>query len=278
MEFASTRAVQQGLASSSGDNAIRASPQVVIMVPTTTTVKSKIQYEKRFPKKTIICLSSIQLCMAFLAIVTQIVGISTRYPEVAYIGAGIWCGIFFGLSGFFGMLAGRKPSYSSIVTFMVFSIIAASFCMPLLITSSIGAASSRHCWRDNCASDNIRHVIFSIQIIVALIQAAVTIASSVMTCRATCGCCCQEEQGVVYYTSSGGSLLQNIPAHQIIPAQQPQPGYITIPVNALQGTQGATALPTASNRSETPPPNYDAVAESKTKEDEGKGSKYQRLE
>ena len=133
MAFASPQEVQQRLASPRGDNAIRAAPQVVIMVPTSNTLKPKLQYEKRFPKKIVVCLSSIQLCMALLAIITQLIGISTRYPEMAYIGAGIWCGIFFGLSGFFGILAGRKQSYSTIVTFMVFSIIAASFCLPLLI-------------------------------------------------------------------------------------------------------------------------------------------------
>ena len=111
MAFVISQQIQQGLESApSVCNAIRTAPQVVIMVPTSSAVKPRVQYEEKFPKKVVICLSSVQLCMAFLAIITQIILHSVSSPGVAYVGAGIWCGILYGLSGLFGILAARKPS------------------------------------------------------------------------------------------------------------------------------------------------------------------------
>ena len=75
-----------------------------------------------------------------------------------------------------------------------------------------------------------------------------------------------------------------------IPSRQLPAGYVNIPINQLQATKGTAALPTAPNRRETPPPDYDMVAESdaeldcqirllnSNKEDQEKGSKYRRFE
>ena len=102
-----------------------APPPVIIMVPTPAPVKEKIPYEKRFPKKFMLTLSSIQLAMAILAIITQAIGLSARRPDLHFVGAGIWCGVFFALSGVFGTIASTKPSFGWIVTFWKNSDIAA---------------------------------------------------------------------------------------------------------------------------------------------------------
>ena len=144
---------------------------------------------------------------------------------------------------------------------MVLSIIAASFCIPLLIISSIGV------WDEGYVS---RHWagLFPIQIFITLIEAAVAINSTLMAFRAICVCFTRKEEGTVYYTTSRGKQLQNVLAHQIISDKRPRPGYIAIPENSLDDTMGAIALPTPSNMSETPPPNYEAVAESETEGNE----------
>ena len=268
-----------------------APPPVIIMVPTPAPVKEKIPYEKRFPKKFMLTLSSIQLAMAILAIITQVMGLSVRNPEAHFAGAGIWCGVFFALSGVFGTIASTKPSFGWIVTFMVFAIISASFCLPLLVFSSIGTAMTTHCYGSyDCHGNTLKHAAFAIQVIISLVQAAAAITSAGMTCKAVCKCCGpRRESGVVYYNGSGGGDTNNaINQHIIMPEQQP--GYITIPISQIQAaaaSAGATALPTApvipdtseiDGANNSPPPKYESVAKMKEDEDDTNGSKYQRFQ
>jgi len=291
---------QESTTLGSGQNVINPAPPVIIMVPTPAPVKQKIAYEKRFPRKLMLTLSSIQLAMAALAIISQVIGLSTRYPEAHYVGTGIWCGIFFGLSGMFGIIASCKPSFGIIVTFMVFTIIASVFCIPLLIASSISTAFSGRCWRNYCNGRELRTAMFAVQIVISLVQGVAAIASSVMTCKAICSCCRpKRESGVVYYTNDGGAAAANhVPSQPLVLPQQ-QPGYITIPISQIQAAAaaGATAmhtqnlLPGSTNaEAESPPPKYESVAGSEKlerfdsvdlKDDENQeanGSKYQRFE
>lgn len=281
----------------SGQNMVNPTPPVIIMVPTPVQ-KQKIPYEQRFPKKIMLTLSSIQLLMAALAIITQVIGLSTRYPEAHYVGTGIWCGVLFGLSGMFGTIASLKPSFGMIVTFMVFTIIAAVFCLPLLVVSSMSTAFGRRWSRRN--GQDIRLAMFAIQIAISLIQVIAAIASSVMTCKALCSCCRpKRESGVVYYTNNGGSAEgTNVSSRPIVLPQQ-QPGYITIPISQIQAAAagGAMAIPRealvpgiTNGNAESPPPKYETVAKNEKferfdsvdlKDDEKEetgGSKYQRFE
>ena len=256
------------------------------MAPTPAPVKQTKRYGKRFPKKFMLILSLIQLVMAVLAIITQAVGSSTRFPGVQFVGTGIWCGIFFALSGVFGAIASSKPSFGWIVTFMVFSIISASFCLPLLALSSIGTAiSSSYYYRGNY----LYHVVSAIQIAISLIQAAAAIVSAGMTCRAVCKCCgARRECGQVGYNGSGGSN-PNYAVNQHITMPVQQPAYITIPMSQIQvvaASAGATSLPTMSTISGTAetdafdnsaPPKYDTVAEMKEEKEGVNGCKSQRF-
>ena len=112
---------------------------VIIMVPAPTRKQS---YGKTFPKHPNLELGLIQLLMALLAIITQMVGLSTERPDAHYSFAGFWCGILFGVSGVFGILASVKQSLPYIITLLVLSIIASVFCLPFLWIASIGAAMS----------------------------------------------------------------------------------------------------------------------------------------
>ena len=113
---------------------------VIIMVPAPSS--NKHSYAKNLPKHPMLELSLIQLLMAVLAIITQVIGLSTERPDAHYSGVGFWCGIFFGASGIFGILSSLKQSQAYIITLLVLSIIASVFCIPLLWISSIGAAMS----------------------------------------------------------------------------------------------------------------------------------------
>ena len=265
---------------------ITAPPPVIVMVSTPAPVKQKIPYDQRFSKTFMLTLSRIQLVMGILAIITQAIGLSTKRPDAHFAGAGIWCGIFFLLSGVFGSIASKKRSFGWIVTFMVFAILSASFCLPLLIISSIGTAmSSNYYYRDT----DLKLAAFAIQVVISLIQAVAAITSAGMTCKAVCKCCGpKRESGVVYYNnSSGGNPANTINQHITTPEQQP--GYITIPMSQIQAaaaSTGATALPTISmfpGTAETdasgnsPPPRYSSVAQMEEDNEETNGDKYQRF-
>ena len=66
-----------------------------------------------------------------------------------HIGQGIWCGVFFIITGGLGMAAANNPSDCSIITLMVFSIISAVMGVPHMVLDAIGAfvASNAPFWR-----------------------------------------------------------------------------------------------------------------------------------
>jgi hypothetical protein len=70
--------------------------------------------KKLVSKKTIKGLSIIQMVCAGIAIITQIILLgnpeSLRYKDIADIGAGLWTGLFFGVTGLIGLFASQKPS------------------------------------------------------------------------------------------------------------------------------------------------------------------------
>ena len=104
-------------------------------------------YGSLFPKKMMLTLSSIQCLMAVFGIVSQVVGMistdSQSNSDIRHLGTGIWCGVIFGLSGALGIAASLRPNSPMIFGNMIFSIISAGFCLPLLIISAIGTANSR---------------------------------------------------------------------------------------------------------------------------------------
>ena len=264
------------------------------MAPTPEPVRQTKLYDQRFPKNFVLTLSLIQLVMSVSAILTQVVGLSEVYyylPGLQFMGAGIWCGILFALSGVFGVIASSKPSFGWIVTFMVFSMISASFCLPLLVLYLIETAFP---------SSNLGYMyiyynyifpirISPIQIVISLVQAAAAIVSAGMMCRALENCCGpRKECGSVDYNGSGGSSPNNaLIKHITMPEQQP--AYITIPMSQIQvlaASAGATALATISmtlGAAETdvfdnsPPPTYESVAQMKKDKEEANEGKNQRF-
>ena len=120
-----------------------------------------------------LALSTVQLAMAMLAIITQVI---ISHPRIAVIYmAGFWCGVLFVASGFLGLIASTRPSFGSIVTFMVFDIISAAFCFIVLI-SGLGSWGYGGPRIDNgfCAA-------LIVQLIVGVIQAAAAIIAAGMT-------------------------------------------------------------------------------------------------
>ena len=222
---------------------------VIVMAHTPAPVKQTELYGKRFPKKFILPLSIIQLVMAVLAIITQAIGLYTDDyygPGFQIVGTGIWCGIFFALSGVFGAIASSKPSFGWIVTFMVFSIISASFSLPLLVLSSIGTVDQSYYYYFYPGDPTRGYVVSAIQIVISLVQAAAAIVSAGMTCRAVC-CGSKGKSRVVYYNGSAGSNANN-GINQRITMPDRQRGYITIPMSQVQAVPTPATAPLSSDQ------------------------------
>ena len=277
-----------GISSGTNENVVHTASPVFIMVPTQASVKQKTNYGKMFPKSVMIFLSSIQIIMAFLGIITNIVGLSVNSSSAHYVGAGIWCGVFFGLSGSFGVMASLKPSNCTIVTFMVFTVISATFCLPLLVISSIGASVEAPASRYNYRRSGVLHAMYAMQIVVSLIQAIAAIVSAAMACRAVCNCCRPKEKngGAVYYSNHNTNGMNNIALKQFMTPQL-ESGQITIPMTMIQPSAsvgGDMALPTENllnanpkTNANTPPPEYEVLSDIDYKRQEIDGSKYQRF-
>jgi len=126
-----------------------ATTPVVITVPKNDSSSNSKRIEKLFPKKHMLICGSAQLICAVLVAVCQIILLSYEpkqkynYGTERHIGSGIWCGFFFGIAGIVGLIAAFRPSNCKLVAFMVMSIIASIFAIPLITTSGFGIDEDR---------------------------------------------------------------------------------------------------------------------------------------
>ena len=72
--------------------------------------------------------------------------------------------------------------FSSIIAFMVLSIISSLLCLPLIVFACIGFADSRNGY----GSNGTACFFFGIQILIALVQAVIAITTSAYSCRVVC--------------------------------------------------------------------------------------------
>ena len=101
-------------------------------------IRHKRYYTEIFPGTAILTLSIIQILMAAASITAQAFGQHSEGSSSNY-GAGIWCGIVFGLSGVFGIIAWKNPTFSTILVYKIFNILSMIFCLPLITTSFLFA-------------------------------------------------------------------------------------------------------------------------------------------
>jgi len=206
---------------------------IVLTIPTQNDTQSEKEHiMKLFPKKYILSFSIIQLSCAALAAILQIfvIGFSDNYyyGDISNVGTGIWVGFFFGISGGLGLFASHRPSYGTIIAFMVLNIISVLFVLPLLVFAGIGFGGHR---RNNTFSI----LCYGIQIVIGLLQGVVAITASAFSCRAVC--CRRQHPGAVIFS----------------PGNNAEQTFTTIPLNQIvQSTaQSAPPAPPATNLAET---------------------------
>jgi hypothetical protein len=164
-------------------------------------------YKKNYPINIIRGLAITQIIVAFIAALTQIIGIAQDF-ERNEIGTGIWSGLFFALAGALGIFSASKPTKCTVISFMVFNIISSLFALILVIFASIGLGNTRcynYYYRDNykCPDYSFAKAVLSIQVLIALIELAVSVVSAAVCCRAVC--CRTKKPGQVHFQ---GQALQ----------------------------------------------------------------------
>ena len=177
--------------------------------------------------------------------------------------------MFFAIAGAVGLMASQRPSYSMVTAFMVLSIIASLFTLPLIVISGIEMGEYRG------------HVTWSfwsgIQLLTGLAEAIVAITTAAYCCRVTC--VSPHRHTNVTFTRTGQEFT-DIP---ISPLPMPMSSGAMHPptmASAVAGGAVAGAVAGAVGQSLSPaPPAYKERQESQDDEDPlGLQDPWQRFE
>jgi len=209
--------------------------------PTVYVMMDKDNRKNTFAMKTAKGLSVTQITLGVISILCQGILIflyqtyNELYDNIAGIGEGIYCGVFFLIAGCLGLLSSRKPSTCNISAFMTLSIIASVFGAAQIIIASFNLIGVRFHGYYGPADDVqvAKVVLFSIMILAGLVEGIIAIISSAVCCRGSC-CTGGPASGQVVYLSQGPAA-QSAPQGQVVylsrgPAAQttPQPRYQTL--------------------------------------------------
>ena len=157
--------------------------------------------KKIFPKTTMKVLSLIQLFIAILIIIMEIAVMSSNYKvpvgmnnpyfegSIMPLSGGIWCGVIIGLSGVTGIIASSDPSSLKLLIFMVFDLIAALFCLPLITFASIGVSIVKYNY--NSTTENVLCVT---TLALVVFEVILTMLSLSLACLYLCDCCRPNEE------------------------------------------------------------------------------------
>merc|ERR1719471_960795 len=165
------------------------------------------------------------------------------YNYLSRIGQGIWCGVFFVLTGGLGVSAAQKPSTCGIVTLMVFSIISACMAVPHMTIDGIGIGE--HSWRSR-GLGFAGVLMYSILFVLGLAGGIISIVLSSYTCRAVCCRRTRNVGSVIYNPAASGAATQTIQLG----------GANNMDLAKLIATQQQQA----SQQQQQQPPSYNAVA------------------
>merc|ERR1712018_248357 len=227
---------------------------IVITLPSNESSEEQ-RIAKLFPKSYMLFCGIGQLLCALLVAAIQVVlyiRIDGYHSFIKVMGSGIWCGLCFGIAGILGLIASCRPSNCKLIAFMVMSIIASLFVLPMITFSGIGIASNSYTFRYSHSyrhhHDNVVDLcLWSFQLLIGLAQAAIAITASAFSCRVIC-CGPKQTAGVVVHNPAGNN--PNHGQYTMIPLNN-------LPTSSIQQQQGvATALPCTF---QDIPPSYETV-------------------
>ncbi|XP_066274456.1 uncharacterized protein [Branchiostoma lanceolatum] len=200
-------------------------------------------------------LSITQVVCGGIAIVLGVV-IIVLGTGSSYTGYPIWMGALFLSTGIVGIFAAVRKTTCMMIPFMILSILSAFFTSIMLglAGTAVDYDRWRWCWeiQSYCNNTGARVAMDALLIVLALLEAGLSITTAMMTCFAVCPCCkaggsdncCScDSQGyqppaVAYQVGADGRLVQ-IPGQYAMQGGQP---IAMTPFPASQ-PQHVTALP-----------------------------------
>ncbi|XP_066274466.1 membrane-spanning 4-domains subfamily A member 4A-like [Branchiostoma lanceolatum] len=202
-------------------------------------------------------LSITQVVCGGIAIVLGVV-IIVILASNSYTGYPIWIGALFLSTGIVGIFAAVRKTTCMMIAFMVLSILSAFFTSVMLWLAAVAVSwdqwrTSRWCWISGSyvpCHNTVPLVMDALLILLALLEAGLSITTAVMTCCAVCPCCkaggsdnccsCDNQSyqppAVAYQVGAGGRLVQ-IPGQYTMQAE----GNVVI-IPAGQQTQGGAPV------------------------------------
>jgi len=233
----------------SGPTTQQQQPVIVIVQAPVAGTSDDDHFKKFFPKKAIKAMSITMLVAGALSTIFQLILMflpSGRGPRHHYsaVGQGIWCGVFFLLTGGLGVSSANKPSQCSIITVMVFSILSACMAVPHMTLDGIfaGEISSWRSWRSSLEYADLGICLYSFMFVLGITGGITSIVLSAYTCRATC--CRRSKLGTVLYNPAAAGA-----------AGDPQ----AIPLGNLDPSKFIATQQTSGLASQQQPPSYSTV-------------------
>ncbi|XP_070576382.1 membrane-spanning 4-domains subfamily A member 4A-like [Ptychodera flava] len=138
-----------------------------------------------FAKRTITALSFCQFLLGGTTVALGIVAIVIECVS-SEIGCGIWCGVFFMVSGLLGLISASKKTNGLIITSMVLSVVSASLFAPVLLSASVAMIFQEEYGNDDYFYYDACLVVESLLGLMAATEAVIAIISSAFCCRAVC--------------------------------------------------------------------------------------------
>ena len=150
----------------------------IYIIPNSPPSLKELKSDYECTKRLLVTMCSIQILMSCITISSEVYIICSC--GFVTFGFGIFCGLFFGICGLFGLITSLQSSEANMKFFKVESIIAAGMVFPiLLVYLSIPMG------RPRCID---YMVIWKMQVVVVFIQGVISLASACMVCKFNTSC------------------------------------------------------------------------------------------
>ncbi|GAB6027061.1 hypothetical protein CHUAL_013788 [Chamberlinius hualienensis] len=190
----------------------------------------KLRSRVHYPYRVMGGLGIVQLFLGVIAVCMQIVAFCTLEPT-SYLGAGIWGGLFFLLSGILALLsAKRETNISWAIAVMVVSIFAILVALGILAVASIGIHLTSN-YRYDTDYPLSWKTLESLLVVISLVEALVAFLTSLMACKGIYISCQSPKQE---------SQKSDVPIYVYFPKESSE---VPEPVEMRSLVNGTTVIP-----------------------------------
>ena len=170
----------------------------IYIIPNSPPSLKEFKSDKKYTKRILVTLCSIQILMSCITISSEVYIICSC--GFVTFGFGIFCGLFFGICGLFGLITSLQSSEANMKFFKVESIIAAVMVFLILLVYLSIPMGHPLC------IDYM--VIWKIQVGAIFIQGVVSLASACMMCKFNTTCLYKKRLFDLYQHIEAGSTRE----------------------------------------------------------------------